>query len=106
MTTVSDRSPPHRIDLLRLVQFDAPSYPGPAGPQRTRHLPARHGLNNVPILLANSAQAASRANRDVRVPARGTPSSQSEARLRLIAAAVATCCKWVFASPRYRDRRR
>src|SRR5512135_1760417 len=58
------------------------------------------------ILLANSGQAASRANRDTRVAARGTPSSQSETRLKLIAVAVATCCRWAFAVLRYRALRR
>ena len=58
------------------------------------------------ILLANSGQAISRANRDFRVAARGTPSSQSQTRLKFIATAVATCCRCAFASPRYLARRR
>ena len=44
--------------------------------------------------------AARAANRDVRVFALGTSSSQSNARERFTAAAVATCCSDVFARPR------
>src|SRR5215467_6767891 len=55
---------------------------------------------NHRILLADSVQAASREKHDVREPSRGSPSSQSEIRLMFFAA-VTTCCRWVFASPRY-----
>jgi len=38
---------------------------------------------------------------EVRVAARGTPVIHATSRSKFIAAAVATCCKWVLASPRY-----
>jgi hypothetical protein len=44
------------------------------------------------LQLANSAQAASRANREARIAARGTPSSQSETRLKF----SATHCRHVL----------
>ena len=72
---------------------------------RTFGLVCRSSPRNGRILLANSGQATNRANRDVRVAARGTPLSQAEARLKLIATAVATCCRCAFASPRNLDRR-
>jgi hypothetical protein len=51
--------------------------------------------------LAKSAQAvASAAKREVRVAARGTARNQAVRRSTLIAAAVATCCRRVLASPR------
>src|SRR5262249_10244362 len=50
--------------------------------------------------------AASAAKREVRVTARGTPVTHATIRPRFIAAAVATCCKWVLARPRYRVCRR
>jgi len=40
------------------------------------------------------------AKREVRVCAHGRSLSQATIRSTFIAAAVATCCKWVFASPR------
>ena len=43
---------------------------------------------------------ASAAKREVRVVARGRSSSQATSRSILMAAAVATCCKCVFAKPR------
>ena len=43
---------------------------------------------------------AKEAKREVRVRARGRSSSQATIRSTLMAAAVAICCKWVFASPR------
>src|SRR5215471_21777586 len=46
------------------------------------------------------------AKREVRVCARGCPSSHATMRSILIAAAMATCCKWVFARPQYLVRRR
>src|SRR5919109_4812922 len=53
------------------------------------------------------AQAgASAAKRELRVLARGRSSSHATRRSILIAAAIATCCKWVFATPQYRVRRR
>src|SRR4051795_11801135 len=55
---------------------------------------------NGRIPLAKSGQAARAAKREVRVAARGTARNQATKRSRLIAAAVATCCKWVLASPR------
>jgi hypothetical protein len=44
---------------------------------------------------------ASAAKREVRVCARGRSSSQATLRSTWMAAAVATCCKWIFSSPRY-----
>ena len=58
------------------------------------------------MLLANSGQAACRANDDIRVVARGTPATQSEIRWTLIAAAVATCCRRALANPMYRQSRK
>src|SRR5918999_746006 len=53
------------------------------------------------------AQAGARAaKREVRVLARGRSSSHATRRSILIAAAIATCCKWGFATPQYRVRRR
>ena len=52
------------------------------------------------IPLAKSAQAARAAKREVRVAARGTARNQAASRSRLTAAAVATCCRCVLASPR------
>src|SRR5216683_2855626 len=46
------------------------------------------------------------AKRERRVCARGRSSSHATMRSILMAAAVATCCKWVFAKPQYRVRRR
>src|SRR4051794_4948576 len=65
-----------------------------------RYCPERPAQKGPAILLAKSAQAASAAKREVRVAARGTARSQSPRRPRSIAAAVATCCRWVLASPR------
>jgi hypothetical protein len=48
---------------------------------------------------------ASITKRDVRVFARGRSSSQATIRSIFMAAAVATCCKRVFARPRYRAHR-
>src|SRR5438132_461920 len=48
---------------------------------------------------------ASAAKREIRVMAGGRSSSHATMRSILIAAAIATCCKWVFASPQYRVRR-
>src|SRR5713101_319244 len=45
------------------------------------------------------------AKRESRVMARGRSSSHATMRSILIAAAVATCCKWVLAKPQYRVRR-
>ena len=42
----------------------------------------------------------SAAQREVRVVARGRFCSQATSRSILIAAAVPTCCKWVFSRPR------
>src|SRR5712691_4666905 len=54
-----------------------------------------------------SAFAGARAaKREIRVLARGRSSSHATMRSILIAAAIATCCKWVFATPQYRVRRR
>jgi hypothetical protein len=47
-----------------------------------------------------SCTDASAAKREVRVVARGRSSSQATIRSILIAAAMATCCKWVFSQPR------
>ena len=47
--------------------------------------------------LANSDQAASRANRDIRVAACGTSPCQLSIRSRLIAATVTMCCRCTFA---------
>ena len=56
--------------------------------------------------LAGRAQAgASAAKREMRVCACGRSSSHATIRSTLIAAAVATCCKWVFSRPQYRVRR-
>ena len=44
---------------------------------------------------------ANAAKREIRVVARGRSSSHATIRSTLIAAAVATCCKWVFSNPRY-----
>ena len=68
----------------------------------------------VKILLANSSlglsgygpASASRRKGDCRVWARGTSASHAATRSRCIAAAVARCCKWVLASPRYLECRR
>jgi len=57
-------------------------------------------INNAPILLAKSGQAARASKREVRVAARGIARNQSPRRARSIAAAVATCCRWVLAEPR------
>src|SRR5262245_42227822 len=46
------------------------------------------------------------AKRESRVMARGRSSSHATRRSILIAAAIATCCTWVFAKPQYRVRRR
>src|SRR5712691_1689509 len=46
------------------------------------------------------------AKREIRVMARGRSSSHATMRSILIAAAIATCCKWVFPTPQYRVRRR
>jgi hypothetical protein len=46
------------------------------------------------------------AKREVRVCARGRSLSHATMRSILMAAAIATCCKWVFATPQYRVRRR
>src|SRR5262244_2944143 len=46
------------------------------------------------------------AKRESRVMARGRSSSHATMRSILIAAAIATCCTWVFARPQYRVRRR
>src|SRR5919201_6111420 len=46
------------------------------------------------------------AKREVRVLARGRSSSHANRGSILIAAAIATCCTWVFARPPYRVRRR
>src|SRR5215470_16994898 len=46
------------------------------------------------------------AKREVRVCARGRSSSHATRRSILMAAAIATCCRWVFAVPQYRVRRR
>ncbi len=54
----------------------------------------------VGILLVNSGQAARAAKRETRVAARGVERNQAAKRSRLIAAAVATCCRRVLASPR------
>src|SRR5436305_7864895 len=73
--------------------------PGPAifrAGTRLRWPPENGG-----IPLAKSAQAVARvAKREVRVAARGTARNQAARRWRSIAAAVATCCRWVLASPR------
>src|SRR5215510_9727751 len=54
-----------------------------------------------------SAFAGARAaKRESRVRARGRSSSHATMRSILIAAAMATCCTWVFARPQYRVRRR
>src|SRR5215510_12698549 len=54
-----------------------------------------------------SAFAGARAaKREVRVVARGRSSSHATRRSILMAAAMATCCTWVFAKPRYRVCRR
>ena len=54
-----------------------------------------------------SAFAGARAaKRESRVRARGRSSSHATRRSRLIAAAIATCCMWVFARPPYLVRRR
>ncbi len=54
-----------------------------------------------------SAFAGARAaKRESRVMARGRSSSHATRRSILIAAAIATCCTWVFARPQYRVRRR
>ena len=46
------------------------------------------------------------AKRESRVRARGRSSSHATMRSILIAAAMATCCTWVFARPQYLVRRR
>src|SRR5215467_6384156 len=54
-----------------------------------------------------SAETGARAaKREVRVCARGRSSSHATIRSILIAAAIATCCTWVFASPQYLLRRK
>jgi len=58
---------------------------------------------NLRILLANAGARA--AKRESRVVARGRSSSHATIRSTLIAAAIATCCKWVFATSPYRARR-
>src|SRR5215470_5825755 len=53
-----------------------------------------------------SAETGARAaKREVRVVARGRASSHATRRSILMAAAIATCCRWVFAVPQYRVRR-
>ena len=55
---------------------------------------------NDRIPLAKSGQAARAAKREVRVLARGTFWNQSNRRSMFIAAAVASCCRWVLARSR------
>src|SRR5215510_8704928 len=52
------------------------------------------------VSAGRSCIGASAAKREVRLLARGRSSSQATSRSILIAAAVATCCKWVFSKPR------
>src|SRR3954465_12206717 len=62
---------------------------------------SRSMTENRWIPLAKSAQAVARAaKREVRVAARGAARNQAARRWRSIAAAVATCCRRVLASPR------
>src|SRR4051812_22718833 len=75
---------------------------------KARSFSASPGLHptDVGIPLAKSAQAVARvAKREVRVAARGIDRNQAARRWRSIAAAVATCCRRVLASPRWRLRR-
>src|SRR5215475_13567321 len=73
------------------------------------------GGGAVSISIARQAAAspglaalagASAAKRESRVMARGRSSSHATRRSILIAAAMATCCTWVFARPQYLVRRR
>src|SRR5215468_10990704 len=73
------------------------------------------GRGDTPIAAGRQAAAsrggsvetgASAAKREVRVVARGRSSSHATIRSTLIAAAIATCCTWVFARPQYLVRRR
>ena len=57
------------------------------------------------IQLANSAQAASRANREARIAARGTPSSQPETRLKFSATHCRHVLQMRLRRARYRARR-
>src|SRR3954447_716257 len=75
------------------------------GPGECRYLENRQNgtsqANYDPIPLAKSAQAVARpAKREVRVAARGAARNQAARRSTLIAAAVATCWRWVLARPR------
>src|SRR4051812_15457428 len=78
----------------------APLRPSVASPSQTQSTAEDYHEGN-PILLAKSAQAVARpAKREVRVAARGAARNQAASRWRLTAAAVATCCRCVLASPR------
>jgi hypothetical protein len=57
------------------------------------------------VLEGRTLAGASAAKREVRVVARGRSPRQAIMRSTLMAA-VATCCKWGLANPRYRVRRR
>jgi hypothetical protein len=61
--------------------------------------PPSIGPNPTLILLANSYAAFRRAKGEYRVFACGVPANHSPIRTTLSAAAVAICCKCVFASP-------
>ena len=54
----------------------------------------------VRVICWRMGHAASAAKRDLRVGASGRPSSHAARRSRFSATAVATVCKWLFASPR------
>src|ERR1700757_3507716 len=58
------------------------------------------------VSAGRSCTGVSAAKREVRVCARGRSSSQATIRSILIAAAMATCCRCVFARPQYLVRRR
>lgn len=61
-----------------------------------------HGSVKYLILLANYAAIGLMASKaDVLVLANGTPETQLLNLTMLMAAAVRTCCRWVFASPMY-----
>jgi len=79
-------------------------------PERRKNWNRRVSLNGR-ILWANSPcsfypEGASRAKRDTRVAACGTPSNHAANRARFIAPAVITCCRCALANPRYRQRLR
>ena len=90
------------------LRYGSAAYcPDSIGRRNTSLTGSQHGVESLGrrspterILLADSAQAASAAKREVRVVARGTAWNQAARRSRLIAAAVATCCRRVLASPR------